>query len=352
MFEFSCWSPDESCDFLLVKDIHLCFEKQISHLLQSEHREKILPALVQKSEGVMLYAHYLVDFIKKEVPFVTPELLDSILPSGISSVYQSYFKRLETELCKELNVTEDQFWTFLSAVAAAREPLPLGFVSKLLLPGKSTSLAQRKVNAATACVSALLPVQDKCIHFFHKSVKDWLIDTFNYGHHDFSVDQKEGSEVLFKLCVDELNEVKRKGVDWAQFSDTTKYALRHGVQHMLQLEDARVCSLEEFVTKFALDLLFVQAELGSNVAAAVKDLFSGTSRLCVQKRMGIEEFKTDHNTALVLSQRVSELQRLSDTILEILKNEGGPQVSSEALNLFKGTICKSYFNVQLSCNLF
>ena len=111
-----------------VKDIYLCFEKQIGHLLQSEHRKNILQALVQKSEGVMLYAHYLVDFIKNEVPVLTPELLDSILPSGVSSVYQSYFKRLENGLCKEFNVAEEQFLNFLSAVAAAREPLPLGFV--------------------------------------------------------------------------------------------------------------------------------------------------------------------------------------------------------------------------------
>ena len=156
----------------------------------------------------MLNAHYLIDFIKKEVPLVTPERLDGVLPSGISSVYQSYFKRLETELCKELNVTEDHFWNFLCGVTAAREPLPLSFVSKLLLSGKSTSVFQRKVKAAIACVSALLPVQDECVHFFHKSVKDWLIEKANYGHHDFSVDEKEGHEVLSKLCIDELDEVK------------------------------------------------------------------------------------------------------------------------------------------------
>jgi len=217
-----------------LKDIYICLEMQIGHLLQSEHRENILKALVQKSEGVMLYAHYLADFILKEVPLVTPELLDSILPSGISSIYHSYFKRLETELGKELNVTEEQFLAFLSAVAAAREPLPRGFVSKLLLPSKSTSLVQRKVNAAISCVSALLPVKDNCIHFFHKSVKDWLIDKSNYGEHHFIVDEKEGHEVLSKLCIDEVDEMKRKGVDGAQLSDTAKYALRQGVQHMLQ----------------------------------------------------------------------------------------------------------------------
>ncbi|XP_067028556.1 uncharacterized protein [Acropora muricata] len=313
-----------------IKDIYLCFDKQISHLLQSEHQEIVLRALVEKSEGVMLYAHYLADFIKKEMPVLTPELLDSILPSGISSVYRSYFKRLETELCTELSVMEEPFFTFLSAVAASREPLPLGFVSKLLLPGKSTSAAHRKVKAAISCVSALLPVQDGCIHFFHKSVKDWLIDKSNYGQHHFSVDENEGHEVLSKLCIDELHELKRKGVDGAQFSDNTKYALRHGVQHMLQLEDARVCSLEEVVTKFVLDVELVYAKLCVNVTAAFEDI------VCVQKEAGIEKLQRALNTLLVvLRKHIATLEKLPHTIFQTLWNEGGPELSSQALNLLE-----------------
>ena len=313
-----------------VKDIYLCFDKQISHLLQSEHQEIVLRALVQKSEGVMLYAHYLADLITKEMLVLTPELLDSILPSGISCVYRSYFKRLETELCRELSVMEDPFFTFLSTVAASREPLPLGFVSKLLLPGKSTSAAQRKVNAAISCVSALLPVQDGCIHFFHKSVKDWLIDKSNYGQHHFSVDEKEGHEVLSKLCIDELHELKRKGVEGAQFSDITKYALRHGVQHMLQLEDSRVCSLEEVVTKFVLDVELVYAKLCVNVTAAFEDI------VCVQKQAGIEKLQRALNSLLVLLRKdIATLEKLPHTIFQTLWNEGGPELSSQALNLLE-----------------
>ena len=312
------------------KDIYLCFDKQISHLLQSEHQEIVLQALVEKSEGVMLYAHYLADFIKKEMSVLTPELLDSVLPSGILSVYLSYFKRLETELCTELSVMEDPFFTFLSAVAASREPLPLGFVSKLLLPGKSTSAAHRKVKAAISCVSALLPVQDGCIHFFHKSVKDWLIDKSNYGQHHFSVDEKEGHEVLSKLCVDELHELKGKGVDGAQFSDITKYALRHGVQHMLQLEDARVCSLEEVVTKFVLDVELVYAKLCVNVTAASEDI------ICVQKQAGVKKLQRALNSLLVLLRKhIATLEKLPHTIFQTLWNEGGPELSSQALNLLE-----------------
>ena len=313
-----------------VKDIYLYFDKQISHLLQSEHQEIVLRALVQKSEGVMLYAHYLADFIKKENRVLTPELLDSILPSGISSVYHTYFKRLETELCTELSVMEDPFFTFVSAVAASREPLPLGFVSELLLPGKSTPAAHRKVNAAISCVSALLPVQDGCIRLFHKSVKDWLIDKSNYRQHHFSVDEKEGHEVLSKVCIDELHELKRKGVDGAQFSDITKYALRHGVQHMLELEDARVYRLEEVVRKFVLDVELVYAKLCVNVTAASEDI------VCVQKQVGIEKFQRALNTLLfLLRTHIATLEKLPHTIFQTLWNEGGPELSSEALNLLE-----------------
>ncbi|XP_078376273.1 uncharacterized protein LOC144659656 isoform X2 [Oculina patagonica] len=318
-----------------LKDIQLCFEKQLSHVLKTEYEEIILQALVKKSEGVMLYAHFLIDFIKKKVPLLTPELLDSTLPSGISSVYYSYFKRLETDLRKQLNNTDDQFMNFLSAVAAASEPLPLGFVSKLLLSGKSSSAVQRKVNAAIGCVSALLPVQDGRILFFHKSVKDWLIEKSNYGQHHFSVEEKEGHHVLSKLCMDELDDVKRKGVDGAHFVDTSKYALQHGVQHMLQLEeDERVCSLEEVVKKYCLCLELVYAKLCVSVTAASEDI------VCVQKQEGVKALCEEWRRALdsllhLLRKHISILTELPQAIFQTLLNEGGPKISSEALKLLE-----------------
>jgi len=317
-------------------DIRLFFDKQLGHVLQTENQESILQALIQKSEGVMLYAHFLVDFIKKNVPLLTPEQLASTLPSGISSVYHSYFNRLETDLCKELKVTEPNFLKFLSAVAVAREPLPLGFVAKLLLPGRSTSLVQRKVNAAIACVSALLPVQDECVHFFHKSVKDWFIERSNYGQHHFSVEETEGHHVLSQLCIDELDEVKQKGIAGTQFSDTTKYALRHGVQHILQLEeDARIGSLqlEEVVKKYILDLELLYAKLCVSGTAS-EDI------LCLQNHEGAKSIFEECHKALgtllhLLRKHLSTLTKLPHTIFQTLLNEGGPELSSQALNLLE-----------------
>ena len=71
--------------------------------------------------------------------------------------------------------------------------------------------------------------------------------------------------------------MKRKGVTCAKFCDTTRYALRHGVQHTLQLQDARVCSLEEVIKKFVLDVELVYAKLCVNVTLVFEDV------ICVQK---------------------------------------------------------------------
>ena len=247
------------------------------------------------------------------------------------------FKRLEAELRKELDVTEDQFMNFLSAVAAAREPLAFGFLSKLLLSGKckSKSVMHRKVNEAISCVSALLPVQDGRIHFFHKSLKDWLVEKSKYRQHQFSVEEKEGHQVLSKLCIDELDDVKQKGVDLAHFTDTTKYALQHGVQHMSQLEkDARVCSLEDVVKKYCLDLELVYAKL------CVSDTAASEGILCIQKQACAEALCEEWQRALgtllyLLRRHLSTLIERPDAIFQTSLNEGEPELSAEALNLLE-----------------
>ena len=332
-----------------LEDIPLCFEQQLSDLLKPENRELILKELVQKSEGSILCAKFLVDFIKKNFSILTLEQLDSTLPSGISSVYQSYFKRLQSGLCKELKVNEDQFFNFLSAITAAREPLPLGFVSKLLFSGTLSSAVQRKVNKAIACISSLLPVQDDCIHFFHKSVKDWLASRSCYRQHDFSVDESEGHHILSRLCVDEFDAIKRKGVNSSQqFSDTAAYALQHGVRHMLESDESTRAlkykslvqeqeqeQVQELVNKYVLDVELVYAKLCVDNTAASEDI------LCVKKfrkQEGLRSFCLERQNVLgtllfLLRKHRKALKDLPHTIFQTLLNEGGPELSSEASNL-------------------
>ncbi|KAL9961945.1 hypothetical protein ACROYT_G030989 [Oculina patagonica] len=216
------------------KDIQLFFETQLIDTIKKEHKEDLLRKLVDKSEGVFIYAYFLVDFIQQNVSFLTQEQLESNLPLGISSGYDSRFKRLENELYKELRIEKDQMLSFLCALTASRAPLPVAFVSRLFNLRGSPSSVKRKVSETIACISPLLPVRDDCLHFFHKSVKDWLTITTCFRQHYFTVDDKEGHEILFNLCRKELDSIKRKGVHDTQFSDIERYALQHGVQHMME----------------------------------------------------------------------------------------------------------------------
>ena len=313
-----------------TKDIRHLFERHLSHMLQVNNRESILTELVEKSEGVILWAQLLVDFIKENFSVLKWEHLDGTIPSGISSVYQSCFKRLETELCKELKMSEDMFLSLLSVIVASREPLPLGFVSKFLFPGKVSSVVQRKVSKAIACISSLLPVQEGCIHFFHKSVKDWLVDQSCYGKHSFSVLENEGHLILARLCGNEFDEVKRKGVDWSQqFDDVTKYSLRHGVQHMLQLDESiRPSGLEEIVNKYVLDVELVYAKLRVDSAIPAEDI------ACVTN-FSVKRQAASKTLLFLLRKHIGTLKQLPHVIFQTLLNEGGPEMCSEASNLLK-----------------
>ena len=320
-----------------LKDIRFLFEKRLSCKLQSENREVIFQELVHKSEGLILWAQLLTDFItENNLSFLTLEELNSTVPLGISSVFKSYFTRLESELSKELKITEEQFLNFLSAITAAREPLPLGLVSKLLIQGKMSSRFQRKVSNAIACISSLLPVKDGCVHFFHKSLKDWLSDKTRFSQHNHSVDEQEGHRILSGLCVGELDEVKRKGVHSSeQLSDTTKYALQHGVQHILELdEDTRPRNLEDIVNYYVLDLEIVFAKLLVNITVAAEDIVN-IMKFCGEKRSVAESL------LFLLRKHSRDLKELPHVIFQTVLNEGGSDMRSEASSLLK----KKYSNI-------
>ena len=315
-----------------VEDIRLFLEKQLSSVIQSGSEDFVIDALVRKAAGHFLYAYLMVDFIKKNFSLPTPEELVRTLHSGVSSVYQSYFERLE----KELEIGEDQFLTFLSAMAAAREPLPRDFVSKMLLSDSKSQSGPRKVTKAIDSISTLLPVHDDCIVFFHKSLKDWLTDRTTYGQHTFSVDEKQGHAMLSQLCTNELNNVKRKGVHGTEFSSTARYALQHGVYHMLESEELEgsTTSFEEIVDNYVTDLDIVYAKLCVNNTASSKDV------ILTHKQEAFPALSSERRNALgtLLSLLLKYHGRLSThpgTIFQLMVNEGGDVFAGEATKVLR-----------------
>ena len=308
-----------------VQDIRLFLERQLCSF-----EEVGIDELVREAAGHFLYAYLMVDFIKGNFSLLTPEELGRrTLSSSVSSVYQSYFKRLE----KELKIGEDKFLTFLSALAAAREPLPLDFVSKMLLSDSKSPSGPRKVTKAIDSISTLLPVHDDCITFFHKSVKDWLTDRTAYERHNFSVDEKQGHVKLSQLCTNELNNVKRKGVHGTEVTDTARYALQHGVYHMLEVEES-TRSFEEIVKNYVTDLDIVYAKLCVNNTASSDDI------VLTQKQEAFQSLSDERRKALdtLLSLLRKYRRRLSthpSIIFQATVNEGGDVLAGEATKILQ-----------------
>ena len=325
----------ESNDDKNMEDIKRFIENSTQHLIKPEKKGAILEKLVEKSEGLMLYAYFLVVFIEENKSVLDQENLNDSLPLAISSAYHSYFKPLENELKKELGVKEEMFLKLVSAVTASMEPLPIDFVSKLLVPNASSPLARRKVLKAISSVSSLLPIRDGCLHVIHKSVKDWLIDASCYGEHDFTMGEKDGHRILASLCADELDHLKQKGIRDAQISATEKYALHHGVRHMLQLqENMGSGSLEECVRAYVTDLELLYGKICVNNSTAAKDM------LWLQRHELFQALSANTkdllNTLIVLLRKhFSIFTDHPHLVFQTLLNEGGPVLSRMASNMLQ-----------------
>ena len=319
-----------------MQDIKLFLETRTQNLMKPENKDTIVETLVEKSEGLMLYAYFVVSFIEGNVSVLDQGNLKGSLPLAISSVYHSYFIRLENELMKDHGVKEENFLNLLCAVTASREPLPLGFVSKVLVPSANSLVARRKVLKAIGSVSSLLPIRDGCLHVTHKSVKDWLTDKSScYGEHDFTVDENEGHHILANLCSDALDNLKEKGVHDTQLSPTEKYALQHGFRHMLQLyKNTRPgrCSLEECVQRYLIDVELLYAKLFLSDSLAAEDILwlqsEKISRVLSEESRGVL-----NSLKLLLRKHFITFSNHPQVFLQTVLNEGGTLLSPMASNL-------------------
>ena len=318
-----------------IEDVRVFFQKKLEHVVELGNLGVCVNKLVLKSEGLMLYAHFLVLLVTENPSIFHERDLDDNLPLGISSFYHSYFKRLECELCEDLNMKEEHFLNLLSAVAASREPLSVGFVSKVLVPGSDPPLARSKVVRALSSVSALLPIRDDCLHVIHKSVKDWLTDISCYGEHEFIVDENEGHRILAALCTDELENVKRKGVHNIQFSATKRYALYHGTYHMLHEGVKREPhKLDQLTKAYIIDLEIVYAKTCVNSTIVAEDLVW-------LKNQGIFTLLSKDNQSILdillflLRRNLRLLRANPRTFLQTVLNQGGKVLTVETSNLLR-----------------
>ena len=318
-------------------DIKRFIGKKLECIPEAENTNDIVENLVKKSEGLMLYAYFLLLYIEENPSVLKQGDEKGNLPLGISAVYHRYFKRLENELMTELGVKEDSFLNFLSALAASREPLPIDFASRLLLSSSTVMANKRKLLKAINSVSSLLPVRGDRLHIFHKSIKDWLTDECCYGVHDFIVDETEGHRLIAELCAAEFDILVQRRVAKSQsdakFNDNTMYALQHGVRHMLEVDEVtRRDGIEDIVRKYVINQELVYAKLCVNISVAVEDIFCVLNEESFNSLSG--ETKGSLETVLSILRKNSwSLMELPHVFMQTMVNESGSVLSSEAKKL-------------------
>ena len=318
-------------------DIKRFIGKKLECIPEAENTNDIVEILVEKSEGLMLYAYFLLLYIEENPSVLRQGDETGNLPLGISTVYHRYFKRLESELMTELGIKENSFLNFLSALAASIEPLPIDFASRLLLSSTTATASKRRLLNAISSVSSLLPVRGDRLHIFHKSIKDWLTDKFCYEVHDFLVDERKGHRLLSELCAAEFDILVQRRVanslSDAQFNDKTRYALQHGVRHMLEVdEDTRRDGIEDVVRKYVINEELVYAKLCVNSTVATEDI------VCVLKEESFNSLSGETKASLetllsILRKKSRSLMELPHVILQTMVNESRSVPSSEAKTL-------------------
>ncbi len=214
-------------DKLNLHDLRLLLEDKLKTTVEPVARERLVKILVEKSEGLMLYASFLCRLSENMYINLNTESL----PSGIEKIYELYFNRLRNEL-KILCIDEIKFLSLLGVIAVAKQPLPLALIEKRLLSSvNDLSNPKRTLSKIKNCLSSLLVIKDECVSFFHKSVKDWLVTS----NHDFTIHEKDGHKILAELCADTLKTLKQCDVK-ATYDPGTHYALQYGIEHMLRAE--------------------------------------------------------------------------------------------------------------------
>jgi WD40 repeat protein len=210
------------------EDLLKYLRKSLSHICNDD---EVFWSLAEKCEGSFLFAYYIQLELKETTKQLTIENVSELVPKGISGFYLKQFKHLKNQL-SDFGSSEVKLKRFLQILVAAKGPLPLSLMPECL--GLPDDIKYEVRESIIAIMSSILPVYDNCLIVYHKSLRDWLMSD-GYKEHAFTVDSHTGHEYLWRVC----NKVFDQIISSSTFSSfkqspITKYALTHGIFHMIQ----------------------------------------------------------------------------------------------------------------------
>jgi WD40 repeat protein len=209
-------------------DLLKYLQKSLSHICNDD---EVFSSLAEECEGSFLYAYYTQLELKETTKQLTTENISELVPKGIAGFYKKQFNHLENQL-NDFGSSEAKLKRFLQILVAAEGPLPLSFLPECL--GLPDDIEYKVRESIIGIMSSILPVYDNCLTVYHKSLRDWLMSE-GYKEHAFTVDSHTGHEHLWRICKKVFDQI----ISSSTFSSSklrpmTRYALTHGISHMIQ----------------------------------------------------------------------------------------------------------------------
>ena len=217
--------------------------------LPAEQYPRALESVCAVSAGNFLYLKQLEIAVMQEQMLETQELLSpETLPANLGAMYSRWFER-------KFKMTESYETTalpLLQLMLAAREPLPLDLVDKVL------GWDERRRAKARAALGSLVREEFGCLQFFHKRVADWLRDEVAAGP-NWVVSETKGHMMLAGAMGREWERASLRKLqsgslapsqyfaDWE--AEARIYAMRHFPHHLLKSGERDRC--QEVLTDFA-----------------------------------------------------------------------------------------------------
>ncbi len=229
-------------------DIREYLYNELTTELKDRDSDAIVEAILDKSEGVFLYAEYVCAQLQKNV--LSLNRLDEF-PDGLAGIYEQYFKRQFPDITNYKAITRYA----LGVIAAAREPL---------LPDQLACIFDwdtYQLRDFINSIGSIFSLIDGKLQPFHKSLLDWLVNEDRAGY--YAVIPEEGNKRLAEQgCVQ-----RNAGVETMDI-----YFLRHLPVHLAKAERiddlaALLKDLSFLEAKVVADMTF---ELSSDFAEALR----------------------------------------------------------------------------------
>lgn len=180
-------------------DIRTYIEKRVKEMYGEDTAIDCTP-IVEKSEGIFLYAKYVCD---EFLPEDEDEFTLSNLPAGISAVYYDFFSRNYPDI----SVYRKNIRPILEVLIAQIEPFTIEHLADCL------SIDEDDIEDFLSAFHTLFTLDVKHrIHPFHSSLFDWLSKREQAG--PYSVKQERGASVIAEWLYNKFEVSK-----WNFFND-------------------------------------------------------------------------------------------------------------------------------------